>query len=102
MRSTTAPPAVAIEDRLGIHDLVAEYSWRCDTNDLGAISDLFAEGGIWDEQVLGAPRCEGRGAVHTLFQRMVDAEIPFIVHIISNERITAFDGITAQGTCHLK
>jgi hypothetical protein len=51
--------------------------------------------------VLGAPRCEGRDAVHGLFHSLGDAEIPWVVHIITNERISSGDGTTAKGTCHL-
>jgi ketosteroid isomerase-like protein len=104
--TTTAPvattPNISVEDRIAIHDLVAAYSWRCDTKDFDGISALFAEDGVWDEQVLGAPRCEGREAVHGLFHALNDAEIPLAVHMISNERISEGDENSAKGTCHLR
>ncbi|WP_293048842.1 nuclear transport factor 2 family protein [Mycobacterium sp.] len=74
---------MSIADRLAIHDLVAEYSWRCDTGDFNGISELFADDGTWDERVLGAPLCEGRDAIHGLFQALNDAEIPLVMHITS-------------------
>jgi SnoaL-like domain len=100
--TTPTTPGVGIEDRIAIHDLVAAYSWRCDTKDFDGISALFAEDGVWDEQVLGAPRCEGREAVHGLFHSLNDAEIPFVVHMISNERIADGGKNWAKGTCHLR
>jgi hypothetical protein len=100
--STTAGTRINVEDRIAIHDLVAEYSWRCDTGNFDGIAELFAEDGVWDEQVLGAPRCEGREAIHGLFHALNDADIPFAEHIISNERVTAGDEHSATGTCHLR
>ena len=91
-----------IADRLAIHDLVAEYSFRCDTKDFDGISELFAEDGSWDEQVLGAPVCQGREAIHGLFHALNDADIPLCMHNISNERVTELDGNRAKGTCHLR
>lgn len=94
--------ATTIADRLAIHDLVAEYSFRCDTKDFDGIADLFAEDGTWDEQVLGAPVCEGRDAIDVLFRALNDADIPLCMHIITNERVTELDGNQAKGTCHLR
>lgn len=105
--TTTTPavattPNVSVEDRIAIHDLVAAYSWRCDTKNFDGISALFAEDGVWDEQVLGAPRCEGREAIHGLFHALNDADIPLAIHMISNERISDGDDTSAKGTCHLR
>lgn len=105
MTVTTAPTTavgVSVEDRIAIHDLVAAYSWRCDTKDFDGISALFADDGVWDEQVLGAPRCEGREAVQGLFNALNDADIPLAVHMISNERISEGNATSAKGTCHLR
>lgn len=90
-----------VADRIAIHDLVAAYSWLCDSKRFDGISELFAEHGVFDERVLGVPRCEGREAVRGLFHAMNDAEIPFVIHMISNERVSSYDGSLATGTCHL-
>jgi hypothetical protein len=99
--STITLKSLTVGDRIAIHDLVAAYSWLCDTGELDDIPELFAEHGVFDEQVLGVPRCEGREAVKGLFHAMNDAEIPFIIHMISNERVSSYDGSQATGTCHL-
>lgn len=102
MRTTVDASTTTMADRLAIHDLVAEYSFRCDTGDFDGISELFAEDGTWDEQVLGAPVCEGREAIHGLFHALNDADIPLCMHNISNERVTELDDSRAKGTCHLR
>jgi hypothetical protein len=55
---------VPVEHRLEIEELGARYAFRCDTGLYDQVAELFAEGGIWDESVVGLPVCEGPDAIN--------------------------------------
>ena len=97
---TTVIQEVPVEDRLKIQEVGARYAFRCDTEKYDSIAELFTDDGVWDETVLGLPRCEGRTMITDVF-RQTGAAIEGLIHINSNHQITAFDGNTASATTHL-
>lgn len=92
--------AVPIDDRLAIQDLVARYSYYCDTQQYQECAGLFAEDGQFDETVLGLPFGDGRAALDTTFRGM-EGLIDYLIHLTSNHRISDFDGDRATGTVHV-
>lgn len=92
---------IGIEDRLLIQELSAQYAFAVDTKRYADAPALFAEDGIWDETVLGIPRCEGRDAIAAFFPLMSQTDLEFLIHINANHRIVDFDGNNAWGTVHL-
>ena len=93
--------AVPVADRLEIQELVALYTLRTDTRDFRSVPDLFAEDGVWDETVLGAPLCTGREAIDAAFGALAAADVRYVVHINGVHHIAAFTGESASGTSHL-
>lgn len=93
--------AVPVADRLDIQELVALYTLRTDTRDFRAVPDLFAEDGVWDETVLGAPLCAGREAIDAAFGALAAADVRYVVHINGAHHIATFTGDSASGTLHL-
>lgn len=93
--------AVPIVDRLDIQELVALYTFRTDTGGFNSVPELFAEDGIWDETVLGAPLCNGREAITRAFAALAAADVGYVVHINGAHQIADFTGETASGTSHL-
>ena len=92
---------VPVTDRLDIQELVALYAFRTDTRDFDSVPELFAEDGVWDETVLGAPLCSGRDAIVAAFAALGAANVDFVVHISGAHQIGTFSGETASGTSHL-
>jgi ketosteroid isomerase-like protein len=93
--------ALPIEDRVEIQDLVARYTFHTDVKDYAAVPPLFAEDGVWDESVLGAPAAEGRAAIEQTFAGFETAGIDSIIHINGCHLISAYDGDSASGSSHL-
>jgi ketosteroid isomerase-like protein len=89
------------EDRLDIQQLLAQYAFHCDTKDYEQVAELFTDDGIWDETVIGMPRCEGREAIHQFFCGMADSSLEYLIHLNGNHRLTRYDGLSAVGTTHL-
>ena len=52
-----------IEDRYAIMDLIYEYSYSYDENDMSRFTDLFVEDGIWESPIGIAT---SRGEIYTL------------------------------------
>jgi hypothetical protein len=92
--------AVPVEDRLAIQDLVARYSFYCDTKRYQDCAPLFAEAGQFDETVIGIPLSDGRPAIDATFRGM-DGLIDFLAHLTSNHRIGTYDTDSAAGTVHV-
>lgn len=92
---------VPVEDRLDIQEVGARYAFRCDTKRYDRVGELFTDDGVFDETVVGLPRCQTRAAIHEFFSGMAQSDLEFIIHINSNHQLTAFDGDTASGTSHL-
>jgi hypothetical protein len=92
---------VPIADRLDIEELVPLYAFRTDTGEFTSVPELFAEDGVWDRTVLGAPRCDGRAAIAEAFGALAAADVGFVVHINGAHQIADFAGETASGTSHL-
>lgn len=92
---------ITVEDRLLIQELSAQYAFRVDTRRYADAPELFAEDGIWDETVLGIPRCESREQIAAFFPLMSETDLEFMIHINANHQILEFDGESARGTVHL-
>jgi len=92
---------IPAEDRLDIQQLVAQYAFHCDTKGYERVSELFTDDGIWDETVIGMPRCEGRKAIHEFFCSMAERPLEYLIHLNGNHRLTRYGGLTAAATTHL-
>ena len=46
---------IPIEDRLGLMDLIADYSWALDTGDADALVQCFTETAVMSEEVFDEP-----------------------------------------------
>ena len=91
---------IPVQVRLDLQALSARYAFRCDTKQYALVGELFTDGGVFDETVIGLPLCEGRAAIHALFTSM-DGPVGFVFHMNGNHQVTAYDGATASATCHL-
>jgi SnoaL-like domain len=85
----------AVEDRLAIHELLAEYCFRLDEGRYAEMAALFTEDGTWDTafgEAVGRPAIAGLAA--SLRQRAGEAR-PRAVHLVTNIAVT-LDGERAQ------
>jgi hypothetical protein len=48
-------PTLSIEDRLGLQDLIAAYSWSLDTGDADALVQCFTPDCVMSEEVFDDP-----------------------------------------------
>lgn len=82
--------------------LCAEYAFAVDTLALDVVADLFTDDGVWDETVLGVPRCEGRARIAEFFTTVLAAaDVPYVIHIMGGHRLTEASGAAARGTVHV-
>jgi hypothetical protein len=93
--------SIPTDDRLAIYELAGQYAFRCDTQQFDAIAELFTEDGVWDETVVGLPLGTGRAMIDEVFRANFDSGLEYVFHVNCNHLITAFDGDSARGTCHV-
>ncbi|MFO1402564.1 MAG: nuclear transport factor 2 family protein [Steroidobacteraceae bacterium] len=68
------PSAVAIADRLEIHDLMARYAWALDTGDVDGLVACFTPDAVIIEEVFEDPdRWEGHAGIRALGQHYANA-----------------------------
>jgi len=66
--------ALSIEDRLGLQDLIADYSWALDTGDAEALVACFTEDCVMSEEVFEEPDVwEGHDGIRGLMAHYANA-----------------------------
>jgi hypothetical protein len=55
---------------------------------------------VFDESVIGLPRCAGRAEIEAVFPSVGDA-LEYLIHINANHQITEYGDGRASATCHL-
>src|SRR5690606_20864327 len=66
--------ALSIEDRLGLQDLIADYSWALDTGDAEALVACFTEDCVMSEEVFEDPDIwEGHDGIRGLMNHYANA-----------------------------
>ena len=65
---------IPIEDRLGLMDLIADYSWALDTGDADALVECFTETALMSEEVFDEPDIwEGHEGIRGLMKHYANA-----------------------------
>ena len=65
---------IALEDRLGLMDLIADYSWALDTGDEDALVECFTEDAVMSEEVFDEPDIwEGHDGIRGLMRHYANA-----------------------------
>ena len=65
---------IAVEDRLGLMDLIADYSWGLDTGDADALVACFTEDAVMSEEVFEDPDIwEGHEGIRGLMKHYANA-----------------------------
>jgi hypothetical protein len=65
---------IKIEDRLGLMDLIADYSWALDTGDADGLVECFTETAVMSEEVFDEPDIwEGHEGIRGLMKHYANA-----------------------------
>ena len=65
---------LSIDDRLGLQDLIADYSWALDTGDAEALVACFTEDCVMSEEVFEDPDIwEGHDGIRGLMKHYANA-----------------------------
>jgi len=65
---------LSVEDRLGLQDLIANYSWALDTGDADALVECFTEDCLMSEEVFDEPDIwEGHAGIRGLMAHYANA-----------------------------
>lgn len=91
---------VPVEERIAIEELTRLYGLYCDTRHFEKLAQLFMSECVYDESVVGGTPVSSRADLLELFRRASDRLGPMI-HICTNQIISAFSGRAASGLCHV-
>jgi len=93
-------PKVPVEERIAIEELTRLYGLFCDTRHFEKLADLFTNECVYDESVVGGTPVSSRADLLQLF-RKASGRLGPMIHICTNQVISAFSGRTASGLCHV-
>jgi ketosteroid isomerase-like protein len=83
--------AIAIEDRLAVEDLYADYVWALDSGDVKGFLTLFTEDGVFGDTA--GNRYKGHGAIGAYVTDLVNSErFRGRMHFISGKRFSVQGG----------
>lgn len=84
-----------------IRELSHRYFLYADTNNFGAISELFADECVFDESCLGFPIKFSRASVRDFYESDTPGTLAFAAHFVTNEILTVLDADRAEGTIYV-
>lgn len=93
-------PTVPVEERVAIEELTRLYGLFCDTRHFEKLAHLFTNECVYDESVVGGTPVTSRAELLQLF-RNASSRLGPMIHICTNQVISAFSGRAASGLCHV-